>query len=98
MAYDLLPIENDVYLYTKQAATGNVSTLVYTAVFTGWLYISCLLLIHVPGLGCSGYSNLSITMSTPILYLIQKEAEVILDESDDLWCELRHQHIASVSQ
>ncbi|XP_067941969.1 syntaxin-binding protein 1-like isoform X2 [Watersipora subatra] len=50
MAYDLLPIKDDVYGYTKQTPTGN------------------------------------------------KEAEVILDESDILWVDMRHRHIADVSQ
>ena len=51
MAYDLLPIENDVYRYTAAGQAGQM-----------------------------------------------QDKEALLDESDDIWVEMKHNHIAVVTQ
>lgn len=95
MSYDLLPIENDVYIYKKESPTGTVSFYAFVfSIYTlhrniSYVYTHYTLLL---------YNILHTILHHATTVIFQKEAEVILDESDDLWVELRHQHIANVSQ
>lgn len=72
MAYDLLPIDNDVY---KWALCPWIS----------WSW------------SCHYFSSFPLRYEASSGNEVQ-EKEVLLDENDTLWCELRHQHIAVVSQ
>lgn len=71
MAYDLLPIVNDVYKYARRVHFDNWSVSAMNP-------NGCFIFRYVP----SPNAN---------------DKEVLLDENDELWVELRHQHIAVVS-
>lgn len=71
MAYDLLPIENDVYKFVFFSILNSVCLPVREQFFNFIRYVA--------------------TSGAP-------EKEVLLDENDELWVEMRHEHIAIVSQ
>lgn len=80
MAYDLLPIVNDVYRYIKQMIMNSIERFeLYDQTITFTL------------------SFFSLSLQRYIPAPNSNEKEVLLDENDELWLELRHQHIAVVS-
>ncbi|KAL7668958.1 hypothetical protein ACOME3_009635 [Neoechinorhynchus agilis] len=82
MAYDLIPIVNDVYRYASQSSGGDGQ--------------------DAPCGGDLGNASEAIKPLLPANVCQsgsdEREKEVVLNDSDDLWLELRHQHIATVSQ
>lgn len=81
MAYDLLPITNDVYRYEDECFKYSIKfpdpeTHIVRIMRACWIIFGLFRYFPSPN------SN---------------EKEVLLDENDELWAELRHQHIAVVS-
>lgn len=77
MAYDLLPITNDVYRYVLRLDSINEGT---------WP-------LQLPKSINQPFSHTFRYIPIPNA----NEREVLLDDNDELWLELRHQHIAVVS-